>query len=217
MTTGKIGRGDTCVSRLTVVYAPPMPQYRVQVTNSNPTEPVRDAIVNTFYLDTDVEIFDEFQAGEIADDVNDLWSNAVLSLGQFKTQIYLMSDPEPRRPIATKTKAVAASTAIGPREVALCLSYYSEDNVPRRRGRMYLGPWAGSAMSERPGTPPITVLGTLAQGLADLGGLNVQWVVHSPTTGEYHNVTHRWIDNEWDTIRSRGRKATTRNLQAIEG
>lgn len=195
-----------------------MPQLRVQVTNHNPQEPVRDAIVNTFYLDTDVDFLDFGpELDELANDVNDLFSNCVSSLGQFTTRIYKMSDPEPRRPKATKSKTVTASTALGPREVALCLSFYAGDNVPRRRGRLYLGPWTSSAMNERPTSVPINLVSTLAQGLADLGGPNVQWVVHSPTDNEFHNVTYRWIDNEWDTIRSRGRKATVRNGAQLEG
>jgi hypothetical protein len=45
----------------------------------------------------------------------------------------------------------------------------------------------------------------------------VQWVQHSPTTGEYHNVTNYWIDNEWDTMRSRQIGADARQSGTVNG
>lgn len=194
-----------------------MAQYRLQVINSNPSQPARDAIVNTIYLDTDVTILTGTDEQALAQDLANIWVNRMPTLGQIKVQLYDMSDPKPRRPKATSTQNTTPSTGLAPREVALCLSFYADDNVPRRRGRIFLGPFRASEMSERPGQLLIDRAKSVAQDLANLGGANVQWVVHSPTTGDFHNVTHVWVDDEWDTIRSRGRRAGVRNLQELEG
>jgi hypothetical protein len=66
------------------------------------------------------------------------------------------------------------------------------------------------------------VLNTLRIELANLGGVDVQWCVYSPTTpgdmsDKFKQVTRGWIDNEWDTQRSRGLRATLRNGWAQEG
>jgi hypothetical protein len=139
---------------------------------------------------------------------------------QCKT--YNMEDAKPR-PIKgdyTKTDHYVNPVETNPREVALCLSYFSERNLPRQRGRVFTGPWAYAG--ERPSAAQINALQALKQGLADIGGTNIQWCVYSRRTlgglGEqFKKVSGAWVDNEWDTIRSRGYRATTRNQSAIEG
>lgn len=198
-----------------------MPQYRCQINYHKPGEVSRaNDVVNTFYLDTDVDL----NVGE-----GDLIQDAVELFSSFRTlyfntpqidvegKIYRMGGTPPNYPEASAKVTVGSGGEPGPREVALCLSYYAGQNVPRRRGRMYIGPYGKAAMGERPYEALATQLGTLAQGLADLGGVNVQWVQHSPTTGEFHNVTNWWVDDEWDTRRSRGLRAATRWGAAIEG
>lgn len=194
-----------------------MAQYRAQVQNWDPAEPVRDAIVNTVYFDTDALPGSGFDADQVADDLNQLWRTSFGSLGQFRTRIYNMSDAEPRQPLADRSFNHVKSTALGPREVALCLSYYAGSNTPRRRGRIYTGPWNTSDMTSRPGLPSRNALLDFATGLANIGGVNMQWVQYSPTTGDFSNVTNVWVDDEWDTMRSRGRKATSRVTRAVEG
>lgn len=195
-----------------------MPQYRIQVSNSSPDSPARDAIVNTIYVDTDAEFaVSGVDADGLLNDVLNIWDNRLRGLGEWKAKLYKMSDPEPRFPIATKIKTVTPATALGPREVALCLSFYSERNTPRRRGRLYLGPWPSGALNERPTDTLCDGLLSMAQDLGALGGINMQWVIFSPTSGEYHNVSDCWVDNEWDTVRSRGVRATSRRRRAVEG
>jgi hypothetical protein len=194
-----------------------MALYRFQAINSDPQQPVRDAVVNTFYLQSSGLTFGE-DLGALCQDAAVLFRDYGAShLGEVKVQAYDMADEKPRRPEQTKTAVKTKGTSLGPREVALCLSYYAGQNVPRKRGRLYLGPWASSLMAERPGTQVIDAAKGLAQGIADLGGIDIQWVVYSPTDGQAHKVTNIWVDNEWDTIRSRGRRAEVRNAQALEG
>ena len=135
---------------------------------------------------------------------------------------YNMEDAKPR-PIkgdATYLIPTTSTSESGPREVALCLSYWATRNLPRNRGRIYTGPWITG--TERPAPAAIALLQTLKQGLANIGGTDIQWCVYSPTTPgglglQFKKVSGAWIDNEWDTIRSRGLRATTRDATAIEG
>lgn len=197
-----------------------MAQYRMQVTYLNNAETTAENhIVNTFYLDTD--------ALSGADDPQALCNDAATLFSTFRTQMagfnrcrvraYNMSHEPPRLPVGEKVLTIAGTSAPGPREVALCLSYYAGVNQPRRRGRMFIGPWAAASMSERPVQGQLDNLLTLADGIAGLGGINVQWVQHSPTTGEFHNVTKSWVDNEWDTVRSRGLRGLTRSEHSHSG
>jgi hypothetical protein len=126
---------------------------------------------------------------------------------------YNMDDPKPR-PVKAYAPPLAFTTpnagGSGAREVALCLSYYSERNLPRNRGRIYIGPFHSIALGLRPAQDHINALGTIATGLANVGGVDVDWSLYSPTTGGLKKITNYWIDNEWDTVRSRGLRATTR-------
>jgi len=124
-------------------------------------------------------------------------------------------DVEGTPPIYSNGHGIANVGGIGssgmPREVALCLSFYAGLNIPTRRGRLYLpGVFLTSAPGQRPTTAQMTNVGALALLFAGLGGSDVDWCVYSPRTGEHHSVTNWWVDDEWDTIRSRGMRSTTR-------
>jgi hypothetical protein len=91
----------------------------------------------------------------------------------------------------------------------------------RQRGRIFCGPFA-TGVAERPDAALRAQLIALAQGLANLGGVNVDWVVFSPTATlaaggdvKTFSVQEAWVDDEWDTMRSRGRAATTRTVLAL--
>jgi hypothetical protein len=92
------------------------------------------------------------------------------------------------------------------REVAVCLSFYSERNRPRQRGRLYIPACITGQSVSGPRVPLAhqQKVGDLAQIFQDLGGPDVDWVVYSPTDDVARPVTHWWVDNAWDTVRSRG-------------
>lgn len=100
-----------------------------------------------------------------------------------------------------------------PREIAVCLSFYSGFNRARQRGRLYvpyglIGTAAG--LDVRPSATVRTKIGTLAPILQDLGGVDVDWCIFSKVGNVARPVTNWWVDDEWDTVRSRGLRATTR-------
>lgn len=109
-------------------------------------------------------------------------------------------------------------TAI-PREVALCLSYYAGSNRPRYRGRLYIpiGVVAGTTAQVRPTASHQQKVADLVNLFESLGGANIDWVVFSRVDNEPRKVTNWWVDNEWDTIRSRGLRAETRQVGTTSG
>lgn len=101
-----------------------------------------------------------------------------------------------------------------PREVACCLSFYSTRNLPRQRGRLYI-PMALIVPSlninqARPTGSIQAKVGELAAGLQELGDTEVDWSVYSRVDDDARPVTNWYVDDEWDTIRSRGLRPTAR-------
>lgn len=103
-----------------------------------------------------------------------------------------------------------------PREVAVTLSFYARRSTPRTRGRVYLGPLTQAATD---GTPECkvseafrTCIAAAADRLANAEGAgdDMNWGVLSPTDEEIRGVTGGWVDDAFDTIRSRGQEAGTR-------
>ena len=128
-------------------------------------------------------------------------------------KVYDASKPPPSFPIATASNPGATPNSQAPREVALCLSYYTTYNRPRYRGRLYLpATWFVTGPSVKPSA------GVLTQGLQFASEVlrkslpsGTVWCVYSTTEKKSQGaVSDCWIDNEWDTVRSRGLRADAR-------
>lgn len=195
-----------------------MSKIRVQVITRKATDLAIDHIVNTVYFDDfniDPAGGTDWQA--FADDVREVFrtrSGLPFPYG-VETKVYDMADAMPRPIKATGAWAQGladnASSASGPREVTLCLSYYSQRNLPRFRGRIHIGPWVAVSLPERPPQTIIDAVVNVGTGLKNIGGIDVDWGLISATRGgAFSKVTAGWVDNEWDTIRSRGLRATSR-------
>lgn len=197
-----------------------MPNGRFQVAIFNAANPLaRDHIMNTFYLEFGSILTDD-DWDQLCEDACGVW----VSRGAYPQEVdtvrvtgYDMADAKPRVPKATHTAAIAGIAQGGPREVACCLSYFAGVNRPRTRGRMYMGPWQQSDCGQRPDSGVRGRLETVAEGISGLGGIDTQWVQYSPTTNTFHDVSDFWIDDEWDTVRSRGLRATTRLTGTVSG
>ena len=133
----------------------------------------------------------------------------------------------PHVPKSEKTVGTLPWQAGCPREVALCLSFAKRANLPRERGRLYmsvgayLGGSAISTITERPNAFAINKVLELYsksnESLPDLGAANWTFGVYSPTNDAFYKTETAWVDNEWDTVRSRGVRATTRVSSTREG
>ncbi len=106
------------------------------------------------------------------------------------------------------------------REIALCLSFYGGPNAPHNRGRLYL-PAAfiqgTGQLAVRPTSANRDRAGTLAPALADLGGVDVDWIVWSPTRNAATRVENWWVDDEWDVQRRRGLQPSARTTGTTSG
>lgn len=185
--------------------------YRALVSWGAPTDLPRDRSSNTLYFENSstppTPDYDQ-----LAEDIAEAYGAWTQFYGRLiNVRMYNMQDQEPR-PIRGEYQYTVAGTpgAGGPREVALCLSYYGERNLPHQRGRIYTGPFSKGAMDVRPTTIFMNEVLDLGKRLAAIGGENISWRVYSPTTNNYHHIRNIWVNNEWDTVRSRGLRGDAR-------
>jgi hypothetical protein len=134
----------------------------------------------------------------------------------FRIKIYDAEKPPPSYPLADVSNASGFVTSSKPRELALCLSYFSGFNRPRFRGRMYIpSQFITGAAALRP------TAGQVAQALSWTNTLGAglpsgtNWVVWSKKDGVGRTVTDTWVDDEWDVIRSRGLRGTVRQADTL--
>nr|CRY97362.1 hypothetical protein [uncultured prokaryote] len=142
---------------------------------------------------------------------------------EFK--LYIAGGPRPNYPLYENVFNLTGpgSGDTLPSEVALCLSFAGV-RIPglpqaRRRGRVYLGPLkATNNVLGRPSSSVITAILAAAQTLKDdiddipSAG---SWAVWSPTSGTAVSLTDAWMDNAWDTQRSRGLIRTLKTMEPL--
>lgn len=188
----------------------------------------RDNVVNTFHFVVDAAdeptgaaILDAIEA--FYDPLSDLYSTSVRFLDGVNVAMYDLDDPEPRLPFfeSSFTLSPTPASAINlPNEVAVCLSYRAEYSSGggngRRRGRIFLGPFNAEVLGTSTSNPPtidegtITAIGVAVEALVTALPSGAAWAVFSRAGSQSHLLTEWWVDNEWDTQRRRGRRATSR-------
>jgi hypothetical protein len=204
---------------------------RAQIITRKAADLARDHVVNTIYLvNTNFfqDITDSTNWNNLATDLRNVFAQHrqhVPSGYGVETKLYAMEDPTSPgnpRPVRGQAGWLAYGQSggeAGPRDVALCLSFRGERNIARQRGRIYIGPWTKQIMDERPPLGASAGLKLIAEGIGNVGGGNIDWVVRSGfplPAGTNHAIKQAWIDNEWDTMRSRGLRATSRDTQAMD-
>lgn len=201
-----------------------MPNYAVQIVMFPASNVIEDATTNTWSCEA------ADSAGAL------LFTNAVVAFyngirDRFSTltrqnnhvyKIFDRADPTPRQPVLEGLWNFTAAPTGNPLppEVAKCLSFQgvAVSGVPqaRRRGRVYLGPFNTSTLGTngRPTTALTDDIRDDAQVLltASKAATTWFWTVWSDTLGTGVEVDNGWVDDEWDTMRSRGRDATYRDL-----
>lgn len=153
----------------------------------------------------------------------------------IRFKVYDLQNPEPRIPIIEDTQAIVTGTGGHPAEVAIALSYsalpQSGANPARRRGRIFLGPLDAAGTSSL-NSSDVSVLAACRTAIANAAKTlivngttqDARWVVFSPTTAgpppwdeptleaASVDVYTGYIDNAFDTIRSRGYTPTARTI-----
>jgi hypothetical protein len=136
--------------------------------------------------------------------------------------VYDFAAAIPRSPLGTVDVPIEflAETPL-PREVACVLSYRAEyvsgEPKARYRGRVFFGPLNTEGIATDATTKIPTVSSSLrtslcaaARDLVDAGDSDTAWALYSPSDDAFRVVTQGFVDNEWDTVRSRGSAATVR-------
>lgn len=195
---------------------------RLQVIGYEAANPAtRDRWQNTLYFRDNAVIAPDADA--LCTDLAAIYA-AAHNFGhanRIQVKAYDIGTPAPRVPIGEHTTERGLETG-GPREVALCLSFYSDVNQPRRRGRIYVGPWSG-ALGTRPTDAAMNEVLALSGSFAGLGGANIDWCVYSPTSSVggggpvFHKISTAWVDDEWDVQRRRGLRGTKRFSSDVSG
>jgi len=160
-------------------------------------------------VDTDWQDF----ADGLCDAVSD-WQSANAQAKDLTVTLYDAEAEAPNYPKAIATKVTGNNTiANWPRELAVCLSFYSEHNRPRQRGRLYLCPglmFNSNGLDTRPTDAIMEKMMDFGAVLEAVGGVNVDWCIWSRVDRKARKVTDYWVDDEWDVQRRRGLISTKR-------
>lgn len=201
--------------------------WRAQVEFQGASELPEDRMVNTWHFEggtgaTDyANIYDmltDFYTETYAGSEVTATYPTIAFTGDVDIKLYCLADPLPRVPRDVGFFSFTPTSSEGlPQEVALCLSYAAApaSGIPaaRRRGRVYLGPFAEASNTDaRPGTALITVIAAAASELKAAADASVtwQWIVYSRADEAGYPVVSGWLDNAWDTQRRRGWSPTSR-------
>lgn len=207
---------------------------RVQVAIERSTGLSEDVVTNTFHYET------PSVASSVLEDLSALTAHfytdvptgngaalqAHLSpelVGPLTIRCYDLADATPRVPLRVEEFTLSAGELQPlPDEVAVVCSFQggSVSGVPqaRRRGRLFIGPLNIDALNVASGraVPDPDIISILKSSMKDLqdgaAALGISWGVYSPTDNELVPATNGWVDNDFDTIRKRGRVPTERNV-----
>lgn len=134
----------------------------------------------------------------------------------FTIKVYNAEKAPPNYPLAQATNGSGSHNTNVPREVALCLSYYSTYNRPSYRGRLFIpAAFVQGQVDLRPTSTQIANALSFKTALGSGLPAQTNWVVYSRKLGQSFGVSNVWVDDEWDTVRSRGLKSTTRQLATV--
>ena len=183
-----------------------MANYRAQISFQLDSGFPRDAMtINPHYFGDDAQgLADRLKTNLLA------LSN-VGALQPFTIKIYDAEKAPPSYPLAQAQNLTGFVASTAPREICLCLSYYSTWNRPGYRGRLYIPHnFIGGTVGLRPTNGHMTTVLAWANTLFNGLPQGTNWIVWSKKMKKGYGVTNFWCDDEWDIQRSRGLKGTTR-------
>jgi len=207
-----------------------MPFFSAQVSLAAAGGATEDVNVNSFYIEnattpTNAQVTSWKAALDtFYDELVNLGALRGRAVAGHVEKFYAEDGSVPNYPFAERSMTLASTPgAVSlPTEVNLCVSYANDtaNSVPRgrRRGRIYLGGWlVGANDLGRPGTnvyPNLAnMFATYVEAVNDIAGFRA--VVYSRSNITGYAIQRVWVDNDWDTMRSRGRKSTARGTVLI--
>lgn len=200
-----------------------MPAYTVHVElNSTGIVPA-DRCVNTWAIQANDLVSLDAALDSLLDfyeAIDGILSSTLSSAGgAHRIKAYDIADPEPRVPVRNNAITLSPAANTSPREVAIALSFQATPvsgvSPQRRKGRVFIGPLSldvQDGTTARPNAGQINTIVTAADNFltASLAAAGWAWCVWSRSDALLREVTSGWVDNEYDTIRARGRLATSR-------
>jgi len=186
-----------------------MPIWRLQCSWQLDTAAPRDAVMITPHFN---DIGATTDPQNLCDDMLAGLNTVFPTSGEIRVKAYDAQGSIPVYPQgdAVIRKGIPHATNV-PRELAVCLSFYGERNVPRQRGRLYIPAYlAGADTAKLRPEAPITRIESFVPLLTGLGGADVDWCVYSRRMDHAYSITNWWYDDEWDVMRSRGMRPTSR-------
>lgn len=142
-------------------------------------------------------------------------ADIVRSADAAEIRMYDLGNLHPRPPhvVEWTVGANALNTRL-PSEAAIVGSFYGFRNIPRQRGRIYVGPLNLDALNQANGRPADGARQAIAEAMGDLIGSTgvIDWVVLSTVPPGFTSikVSNGWVDNAFDTQRRRGIATTSR-------
>lgn len=188
-----------------------MPVWRLQTTFGADSAFAEDGLTITPHFNDGGALTDP---QGLCDDLADALATWTTSARQVVVRAY---DAQGAPPVYPQGEAIrnlgTYPQSAGVRETAVCLSFYAGRNLPRQRGRLYIPTviTGQSTTSPRPNPTMRTKVAALVPIFTALGGADVDWCVFSRTDKVARSVTNWWVDDAWDTVRSRGLSPTTRD------
>jgi hypothetical protein len=186
-------------------------------------DPPKDFMTCTLHYQSDLATVADADFQNMANTTKTIWFATGGAYQHYGTNggyvnVYNLADPHPRpqRGHASYTPTTWATDVSYPRQICLCVSFYSQRNIKRNRGRIYTPTnpaWGGTGgrPSQAVRDQGISLLKTLGQNLRTQTPV---WfhVVYSPTDASSKTVTNYWCNDVWDIQRRRAPKETTRSL-----
>lgn len=207
-----------------------MPNYYAQVILQPANGVSRDVQVNIFAV-SEVNALSSIEAASWTAAIKAFY-DACAAAGALKDRAtadhrikFLAADGSvPNYPIYENAFSLAntPSGAEMPQEVALCVSYANTvaSTIPRarRRGRIYISGWSEAAnTSGRPTSGVPLALATAYRNYAVAANAitGITAGVWSRKNATVYPIQQCWVDNEWDTMRSRGGRSDSRSTLTI--
>lgn len=204
-----------------------MPQtYGFQVSWPVTDLAPRNRFVNHFHMEHVAGSLLNTDLESMCADIVALWQARYGNASHEVTAKAYDTDAVPNYPRAEVT--VNAGSAWGcthPREIALCCSFAGTNRGNKNeRGRMYTAPILLTGVATDLSRPSLAVM-TWAlewfsksnESLPDLGGVDWKFGIWSRNLKHFTQAQQAWVDDEWDTQRSRGLRETTRLTSTREG
>lgn len=197
-------------------------QISMPVTDTLP----RNRFSNTIHLDHVAGIVQPTDLEAMCADIVELYATKYQNATKEIVCKAYDTDAVPNYPrAAVSVNAGQAWATDSPREIALCLSYSGEyKGNKNERGRIYLfAPLytSGSVNSLRPNAAwlswALSWYEASNESFPDLGGIDWKFGVYSSTLKKFTQTTQAWVNDEWDIVRKRGLRETTRVQAQREG